>query len=177
MTSSFLSVVSSASDRNGKLIPPGRGNGSKAVAHDGLDEHRREEDQRPDRLPHDNSSSDCKPTAACPPDQRNRRDDRGYRHDHQQQELWAELHHQGEGRGTADTQQRHKHGSAATANRLHKMFAEVLDGLLQKENMVPATDSNIADEGGDADWTPRCCGGIEWVEVVRRVSAIAVSFS
>lgn len=56
------------------------------------------------------------------------------------------------------------------------MFAEALDGLLQKENMAPATDSTGAVEGGDRDRIPPC-SRIGWVEVVRRVSAIAVSSS
>lgn len=57
------------------------------------------------------------------------------------------------------------------------MFEEALEGLLlQKENMVPATATSRTVEGGGKDGVQSPCDGIGWVEVVRRVSDIAVSF-
>lgn len=175
-SASFLG--SPSCDRNGRLVPSGPsgpGDSSKVAAHGGFEERRWEGDQRRDCLLQC-SSTGCRPPASGLAQRRDRD-----QHHHRQQEQPEDLHQKqqrdGERSGSADAQ-RPAHGTAAATNRLHKMFEEALDGLLQKENMVPpaADSTSSAVKGSDRDRIPNC-NGIGWVEVVRQVvSAVAVSF-
>eukprot|EP00752_Nemacystus_decipiens_P011758 g10434.t1 len=169
----LMDWLKSRVNRNGRLIPPGRGDSSRKFPGQGdLEELTRENGCCGDGRRH-GASGGCSPP--IPVHARRGHDDDVERDNHHRQEQQPGVPcHPRDGRGVDDAQRPVDWGtSAATTGRLYKMFEQALEGLLlQKENMVPATGTSRAVDGGDRDGALPPCGGIGWVEVVRRVSEI-----